>query len=115
MTDLPLDLSGQVINSGAWLVQALGEGTLKFALCVGYTKTNKVKAVSFEYERWYGRRNGGWEMDKEKSWVRQGPYTIKNSDRCYVADVGRIPFQLLQHIEIALKGDPLYNPEDHNV
>lgn len=115
----PKDVSGQEIEPGDWIVQSLGDGTMKFAIVVGIGKTNKARAVSFEFHRVYRRivdpstgkvRHG---YDDHPSWERSGPYTIKHSERIFVIDPSRAPRELLNHIDVDLKGDPLYDPEYH--
>lgn len=112
-----LDLSGQEIKVGDWIVQPEGKGDIKFAYVSSFAKTSgNIRAVSFYWGRKYRRQaDGKYAYDDVANWVRLGPYTIQNSDRTFVTDASRVDEDLLEHIRVDLKGDPLYDPEDHNV
>lgn len=116
MTEPRLDLSGREIKVGDWIVQPDNYG-LKLGLVVGFTKkSGNVRAVSFTFGDLYKRRAGGkYGRAGFDSWNRLGPYTIQYSDRTFVTDSTRVDPQLLAHIEVELKGDPLYDPEEGQI
>lgn len=117
MSNPQLDLSGLEVKQGDWIVQPEGKGEIKLAYVVGFAKTSgNIRAVSFYWGRKYRKQaDGKYAYDNVANWVRLGPYTIQNSERTFVTDTTRVNKELLDHIEVDLKGDPLYDPEDGHV
>lgn len=113
MSGQQLDLSGQTVKQGDWIVQA-EKGDLKLALVVGFTKTSgKIRAVSFYWGRAYRKQaDGKYGYDNVAHWVRLGPYALQYSKRTFVTDPSRVDPELLEHIKVDLKGDPLYDPQE---
>lgn len=116
MTEPRLDLTGREIKVGDWIVQP-DKGELKMGLVVGFTKkSGNVRAVSFMFGDIYKMRaDGKYSHAGVDSWNRLGPYTIQYSNRTFVTDSTRVDPQLLAHIEVELKGDPLYDPEEGQI
>lgn len=117
-----LDLSGQEIKVGDWIVQAVSFGRcagIKFAKVVGFAKSSgALRCCSYEFleRRWVrnpGERSGQW-VDGP-CWDRTGPYTVSYSDRVFVTDESRVDPKLVEYINVDLKGDPLYDPEKNEL
>lgn len=108
-----LDLSGQEIKISDWIVQS-DKGDLKMGLVVGFAKTSgNIRAVSFYHGRVYKKRaDGKYSYGDAPCWNRLGPYTIQYSNRTFVTDSSRVDPEVLKHIEVDLKGDPLYDPQE---
>lgn len=113
MSTAKLDLSGQEVKLGDWIIQA-DKGDLKMGLVVGFAKTSgNIRAVSFFYGRVYKRQpDGKYGYGDTACWNRFGPYTIQYSNRTFVFDPSRVDPALLEHIRVDLKGNPLYDPEE---
>lgn len=111
-----LDLTGVPVKLGDWVVQA-EKGDIKLATVVGFAKASgSIRAVSFYWGKAYRMQpSGKYGYDPVENWVRQGPYTVRYSNRTFVTDSSRVDPDLLHHIEVDLKGDPLYDPEEHKL
>lgn len=122
MTDVPLDVVGNEIKAGDWIVQAFNLGrcaAIKVAYVTETISNARFRAVHFSSDEggeWvddttqptqYGRYPRIWVPDGVITWDRSKPYIVTYADRSFVIDKNQVPKDVLEYIENELGGDPM--------
>lgn len=120
-TVVPIDLVGNEISAGDWIVQSYNLGrcaAMKIAYVTETIADGRFRAVTFDseeggewvddpVEKQWNRPVRNWVPDGKITWSRSKPYTVTYSDRSFVITKEQLPDGVLDFIERELGGDPM--------